>query len=417
MKKTITLLSGLLLLAGASFLNGCKKNGGDGPVIEPPVIPGGFLYGGERLTTGAIIQLKYGEEVDLNSLITLEKPETEGSLAYTLVRQPSYSDVTTGNEYVDIEAWTLDGSKIKSVVPIPNVLYEGDVERQRKVLQARLRIELEGGVESEEVAPVDVFVVQTDKPALASPMVVPVGGDGYSDAPDGNGNKIRFVGASSGYTYFPRSLFTVLPIDYDPANIVIEPGPGATYIENSSNGIRTGGDANKMGAGEYILGFYCEPQGDNETGNAYQARLEAARQDAIESGAGRLYIDVVPAEQVVGIELATGIGTTNSLSFYRVAQKASTLFIVMKMADGTTRPYDSSKDSPLGFMAGEFVNIIGTTTSAVAGHPGWHTNVNPSPAPPVGSPIEFTITSRVHKLEPGWTVRVETEYLPAAPEQ
>ncbi len=405
MKKAIVLF-GTMLFAGAFLLSGCDKGGDNKPVDAT-----GILYNGEEIANNATITVKYGEDVDLNTLFKLTPRKAEGSLKFTLVEQPAYIDVTTGETAQEVIAWQLSGSTLKTLARVPDALNEGT--RLRQVFEGKLRVEIIDGV---ELSPIEVYIAQSDKPAITEPpVVVPLSRSGYEEVEDGN---LYYEVIAEGQTVYFNPVadyFMVLPLDYDPAGIVRRPSPDAQYIGNTDNGPRIVASRDTEGGeGEYVLGFYCTPKAEGESDAAYEARVDAAYEAAVAAGKGRIYVDLIPGNKVVGIELSPGIGTTGAASFWKSGRKLATAFIVMKLADGTTRPYDSSSDSPLGFMAGEVDNIVGHTD--VPDHNGWFTYIQPVPVITVGEEFKFTITSKIHKLEPEWTVRVESEYLAANPE-
>ena len=424
MKKCIA-LSGLFLLSGILFITGCKDGGDPKPVVAEAI-----LYNGEEIANNAVIELQYGEEINLNTLFSIDPAKAQGTLKYTLVEQPAYMDITTDNQYVEVNAWTLTGSTLNSIARVPDAL-TGVPGRTREVQEGKLKVELIGGA---QLSPLEVFIVQTDKPAIESiePAVVSiVDNEEYTDAPDGNGNKLKTLTATDGdWTSFSLDLFNVMPLDYNRDRILVRACPNAEYIVTTSAGaVRTAGDKTKSGTGEYVVGFYCAAKGENETDDAYQARVTATYDAAVASGTGRIYVNLeafVEPDAVVGIVLNTeAIGTAGAASFWTNTtnqRKMPASFVLAKLNNGETRAWNTTNDGIL--MVGEFSTHMEGRTKEYTDEdfPGWWSYAAIKAAYtaldtdcPVGTDLSFKITHKDHYNETAWTVQVETERLAGNP--
>ncbi len=412
MKKILT----CAFVAVAVMLAGCKKDDNNKPDDHATEFSG-----------PSVVEVPYGGDVELDGLFTANGDG--GEFVFTVTGQPEYSSQpeTTG-EWVAVDTddiYEVEGSTLTSTaVRVPDALSSTTHVYARSVIQGKLKVELKvDGVVVDE----DEFdIVQTDKPELQYEITY-VDNENLTERTDGNMDLNIVVG--EGVTLL--GLFDISPIDFkfSDSRVVGMTSPDATYINPSSLSIRMDViNASETDAtGEYVVAFFLSAKGADETDDAYNARKQAAYEEAVEAGSNRIYVNVeyVAPDAIVGIILNEDvIGTTSTASFWRNNANGRMIpynFVLLKLFSGETRAYDNSSDN-LRIMAGEFDQYLeGRTTEYTTG---WWSHVALKQSftdldtdCPVGTPLQFKITveGEGRFLEPDWTVTVNTERLAANP--
>jgi hypothetical protein len=368
----------------------------------------------ELETTTDTIRIEYGKTLDLSTLFSI-KDAGNATLSYEIESQPSYA--VNDSALTTLDVYSVSGTTLTSkAVRVPDVVNKTN---KRHVNEGKLKVSLTGGPEGTEQS-VSATIIQTNKPALV-PVIKLIPSPSYQAGPEGELNLLEVKTKKRAASFF-TTQFEISPIDFDESDIAIVAKAGSTYIfapnPNDEDGYGTwhaGALDSPVGTEDYIVAYH------RLTTTATQALAKPATATDV----ARLYIDViyVAADIIVGIELNTAaIGIKSGASFWRNNANGRQVlpgFVLLLLNDDTTRAWNSSTDSDITLMGGNFDEYLEGRTNQNSDHPGWWSHVAlklSGPLPEVGTPLKFDITVKEHFLEEGWTVTVETTRLEANPE-
>ncbi len=298
----------LCFCAAAIFaLAGCADKGEN--------IPDGEGIGAQN----EVVYVDQNGQVDLTSVIKITPEGSAGELSFDIIRQPEYAD--GGSEsYISLgDVYSLDGNILKSSnVRVPDVI-EKNLELptvylqnkyQRFVLQGQLEVTL---TLAEAVIDTKVYdIVQTNKSPLPAPTITFVNPlpkiDGVDAVAEGTNWKYTLELGSQAEAIWPYMMFEVMPIDYSPINLHLEPADvtGADDERESDHFISSGGlgqvwsaSSSKLGTG-YLVCIWAK---EEETGydlTEYDELIDQA--DA--AGTNRIYVETkVKPYRLEGIKL------------------------------------------------------------------------------------------------------------------
>ncbi|MDR1022934.1 MAG: hypothetical protein LBL94_06675 [Prevotellaceae bacterium] len=358
--------------------------------------------------TSDTLRIAYNGTLDLSAIFTLEQPEGgTATLSYAIDKQPEFVE-GNGETYTPVAAYSVSGDTLTAAqgVRVPDAVNAGD-DRVRVVREGVLKVSAEG-------ATALTYTIQmTNKPALVPVITL---SEALTEQLEGGILKLTTSGQLRQFT---ATAFDIAPIDFGSEDIKVEIGAGGEYItefgvdgEITSTGIfQAGGSVGTAGTGGFIVAYYKGNTLDEVLAdeNLPQTRLN-------------INVEYVAPTAPVGIELYTeAIGTTGTAAFWRNNANGRQLpssFILIKLNNGETRPYDGATDSNLGILAGDFDQYLEGRTNEDTEHSGWWSHVAlklNEDLPPVGTTVKFKVTSKAHFGEPDWTVTVETQTTAANP--